>query len=338
MSPPATGRAAPGRSVLITGGAGFIGSHLVDRLLADGWRVTALDNFDPYYDAAVKRANLRAHTGDPAFRLFEADLRDTAALDRLDGDFELIVHLAAKAGVRASLSDPVGYQATNVMGLTHLLEFARRRGVGQFVFGSSSSVYGGCPRLPWREDDTDLTPLNPYASSKLAGEHLCRVYAELFGLRAISLRFFTVYGPRQRPDLAIHKFARLMLQERPIPVFGDGSAERDYTYVDDIVAGVTSAVAKVRELPPGSHRVYNLGNHRTVRLDALIAALETVLGRRARIQRLPDQPGEMHRTWAAIERARGELGFVPRTDLQTGLGTFAEWLRTRAPAASAGSQ
>ncbi|MDE2149171.1 MAG: GDP-mannose 4,6-dehydratase [Gammaproteobacteria bacterium] len=320
---------------LVTGGAGFIGSHLIDQLLAEGARVTVVDNFDPHYDPALKRANLAPHRGHPRLALHEIDLRDAAALNRLPGEFDLIVHLAARAGVRTSLADPVGYQAANVMGTVHLLEFARRRGIRGFVFGSSSSVYGGCPRLPWREDDPDLTPLNPYASSKLAGEHLCRIYAELFGLRVVSLRFFTVFGPRQRPDLAIHKFARLMLDDQPIPVYGDGSTARDYTYVGDIVAGVCAALRRVERLPAGHHEIYNLGNSRTVRLDALIAALEAALRRHAMIERLPEQPGDMHRTWADIGRARRQLGFAPATDLETGLARFADWLHAGAGEAAA---
>jgi Nucleoside-diphosphate-sugar epimerases len=323
------------QTALVTGGAGFIGSHLVDRLLADGWRVITLDNFEPYYDPAIKRVHVSAHLRHPAFRLIEADLRDAAAMAALPGEVDVIVHLAAKAGVRASLADPVGYQQTNIIGLAHLLEYARRHDIRRFVFGSSSSVYGDCPRLPWREDDPDLVPINPYASTKLAGEQLGRVYASLFGLRLVALRFFTVFGPRQRPDLAIHKFSRLILDGRPIPVFGDGSMERDYTYVDDIVAGICAAIERSAAIADGAFEAYNLGNSRTIRLDALIAAIEQAVGRRAIIERLPEQPGEMRRTWADIARARELLGFAPRTPLEAGLPPFVAWLhRQRATEAA----
>jgi len=316
---------APGHA-LVTGGAGFIGSHLVDRLLAEGWRVTCLDNFDPYYDEALKRANLAPHLDHRDYRLIEADLRDAQALDqRLNGDYSVIVHLAAKAGVRNSLADPLGYQMTNVIGTQNLLALAQRRGIKQFVFGSSSSVYGDCPRLPWREDDKDLLPLNPYASSKLAGEQLGYVYARTFGLRFIALRFFTVYGERQRPDLAIHKFSRLMLAGKPIPVYGDGSSSRDYTYWGEIVAGVRAAMAYTAS----DYEIFNLGNHRTVGLLDLIRRLETVLGVKARLDWQDWQPGEMRHTYADIDKARRLLDYAPRTDFDEGLRRFATWLRER---------
>jgi len=310
------------RAVLLTGGAGFIGSHLVDRLLAEHWQVTVLDNFDPYYGEAAKRRNIAAQMQHPRYRLIEADIRDPAQLAAVKGDFDLIVHLAAKAGVRASLLDPVGYQQTNVLGTAYLLELARQRGVRRFVFGSSSSVYGDCPRLPWREDDPDLIPLNPYASSKLAGEHLARVYAELFGLQVAALRFFTVIGPRQRPDLAIHKFARRILAGQPIPVFGDGHSARDYTYVDDIVAGIRAAM----DADQDGYQVYNLGNSHTVTLAQLVASLEDALGRHAVIDRQPWQPGEMQKTWSDISKARQQLGFEPKTSFSDGLLHFVGWL------------
>src|SRR5688572_6146857 len=229
--------------ILVTGGAGFIGSHLVDSLLRDGHRVTALDNFDPFYGRAVKEHNIAQHRDSPAWRLVTADLCDGDGLRRaLDGEFDAIVHLAAKAGVRPSLLDPIAYQDVNVRGTQNLLELARAWGVKQFVFASSSSVYGVNPRVPWSEDDHVLQPISPYASTKVSGELLGHVYAHLYGIRFIALRFFTVYGPRQRPDLAIHKFAREILARRPLPVYGDGSARRDYTFVDDIVAGVRGAI------------------------------------------------------------------------------------------------
>src|SRR5688500_1157692 len=245
---------------LVTGGAGFIGSHLVDSLLAHGWRVTVFDHFDPFYDPAVKERNVAAHQRSDAYTLVRGDLRDAGAVRRLAAStYDVIVHLAARAGVRPSIEDPVGYQEVNVGGTQLLLELARTLGVRQFVFASSSSVYGVNPRVPWREDDYVLQPISPYASTKVSGELLGHVYSHLYGMRFIALRFFTVYGPRQRPDLAITKFARLMVEDRTIPVFGDGSTRRDYTYVDDIVAGVVSAV----DYAQSQYEVINLGNNQT---------------------------------------------------------------------------
>jgi UDP-glucuronate 4-epimerase len=308
---------------LVTGGAGFIGSHLVDSLLRDGWKVDCVDNFDPYYDAAVKRRNIAGHIGRSGYRLLETDIRDAAAVDRLDGDYSVIVHLAAKAGVRNSLRDPLGYQMTNMIGTQNLLTLAHTRGIGQFVFASSSSVYGDCPNLPWREDDLTLLPLNPYASTKLAGEQLGYVYARTFGLRFVGLRFFTVYGERQRPDLAIHKFARLMLDGKPIPVYGDGSSERDYTYWGEIVSGVRAAM----DYRGSDYELFNLGNNRTIGLIDLIHRLERALGVEAKIDWQDWQPGEMRRTWASTEKAARLLGYQPRTDFDEGLHRFATWLR-----------
>jgi UDP-glucuronate 4-epimerase len=322
---------APSRSVLVTGGAGFIGSHLVDSLLADGWIVDCLDNFDPYYPAAIKRRNIAPHLRHPAYRLIEADLRDAAALNAaLRTDYGVIVHLAAKAGVRNSLTDPLGYQMTNLIGTQNLLTFAHTHGIRQFVFASSSSVYGDCPNLPWREDDLSLLPLNPYASTKLAGEQLGYVYSKTFGLRFIGLRFFTVYGERQRPDLAIHKFSRLMLAGKPIPVYGDGSSERDYTYWTEIVAGIRAAM----DYSASDYEVVNLGNHRTIGLLDLIRRLETVLGAKAKIDWQDWQPGEMRRTWADVGKAVRIFGYRPATDFDEGLRRFAAWLRTEIAAES----
>lgn len=245
----------------MTGGAGFIGSHLVDRLLAEGWRVTVVDNFDPFYDPAIKRKNIESHLAHPNYRLVEVDIRDLEGLRaRLSGDYDVIVHLAAKAGVRSSIQDPVGYQEVNVGGTQNLLELAREWGVKQVVFASSSSVYGVNPNVPWREDDHVLLPISPYASTKVTGELLGHVYSHLYGIRFIALRFFTVYGPRQRPDLSIHKFARRMLRREPIPIYGDGSARRDYTYVDDVIEGVRRAM----DYTATPYEVINLGNNETV--------------------------------------------------------------------------
>jgi len=312
-------------NALVTGGAGFIGSHLVDSLLADGWRVTVLDNFDPFYARGIKERNVVSQRTNPAYRIVEADLRDADAMRAaLPGDYDVIVHLAAKAGVRPSIEDPIGYQEVNVRGTQNLLELARAWGATQFVFGSSSSVYGINPRVPWSEDDYVLQPISPYASTKVSGELLGHVYSHLYGIRFIALRFFTVYGPRQRPDLAIHKFARRMLAGRSIPVFGDGSTRRDYTFVADIIQGVRAAMTY--DATP--YEIINLGNNQTVTLTEMIAGLEAALGVRAIVDRRPEQPGDVPQTWANIDKAARLLGYRPATPYREGVRRFAEWLRS----------
>jgi UDP-glucuronate 4-epimerase len=308
---------------LVTGPAGFIGSHLVDRLLADGWTVTAVDNFDPFYPREVKERNIGAHLRHANYRLLEVDIRDLDALrTRLDVSFDAIVHLAARAGVRPSILDPIGYQDVNVKGTQNLLELARERQITQFVFASSSSVYGVNPNVPWREDDHVLLPISPYASTKVSGELLGHVYSHLYGIRFIALRFFTVYGPRQRPDLAIHKFSRQIRDGKPIPVFGDGSTRRDYTFIDDIVAGIVGAM----KYQATNYEVINLGNNQTVSLNDMIRELETALGRKAAIDRQLEQPGDVPQTWASVEKARELLGYEPKTPFRAGVRMFADWL------------
>ena len=308
----------------MTGGAGFIGSHLVDRLLSEGWGVTAVDNFDPFYEPEIKRMNLSAHLGESRFELLEVDIRDMEALRAcLSGDYDVIVHLAAKAGVRPSIQDPIGYQEVNVRGTQNLLELARKWGVEQFVFASSSSVYGVNPNLPWREDDCVLMPISPYAATKVAGELMGHVYSHLYGIRFIALRFFTVYGPRQRPDLAIHKFARLMLKGERVPIYGDGSSGRDYTYIDDVIEGVRRAM-DYRDTP---YEVINLGNNCTVGVLEMVRALEEALGVRARLKFLPQQPGDVPQTWADLRKAESLLRYRPRTPFREGLECFVESIR-----------
>ena len=314
--------------VLVTGAAGFIGSHLVDRLLRDGWTVTAVDNFDPFYPREVKEAHIREHRLHSQYRLLEIDIRDLPALQEQAGresdPYDVIVHLAARAGVRPSILDPIGYQEVNVRGTQNMLEFAREHQVPQFVFASSSSVYGINPRVPWSEDDHVLLPISPYASTKVSGELLGHVYSHLFGIRFIALRFFTVYGPRQRPDLAIHKFARSILAGRAVPVFGDGAARRDYTFIDDIVGGIVSAMT-YRSSP---FEVINLGNNATVSLHEMIRQLEETLGTAAVIDRQPEQSGDVPQTWASIEKARNVLQYEPATRFEEGIGKFVAWLKT----------
>lgn len=314
---------------LVTGGAGFIGSHLVDRLLARGASVTVVDSFDPFYDPAAKRRNVAGHLDNPRFRLEEADIRDEAALERAFAEArpQAVIHLAARAGVRPSVEDPSLYTAVNVMGTVNVLQAARRHQVAHLVFGSSSSVYGRNEKVPFAEEDPILAPASPYGATKAAGEALCESFSACYGLPIVALRFFTVYGPRQRPDLAIHKFARLMRRGEPLPFYGDGSAERDYTYVDDIVDGILAALG-FRAFPPGRvpYRVFNLGSDRPVRLDTLVDLLAAVLGETPRLERLPDQVGDVHRTWADLTRSRRELGYDPRVPLEEGLARFARWL------------
>jgi len=308
---------------LITGGAGFIGSHLADRLLERGWRVTVVDSFDPFYPTSVKWDNVRQNLRHPDYRLVQADIRDLGLLrKRLPGGYDVVVHLAAKAGVRPSIADPVSYQEVNVLGTQNLLELARLWHVPQFVFASSSSVYGVNPDVPWREDTPVLRPISPYASTKVSGELLGHVYSHLYGIRFLALRFFTVYGPRQRPDLAIHKLSRLILDGEPVPIYGDGNSRRDYTYIDDILAGVLAAITYTAT----PYEVINLGGNHAVGLLEMVRAIERVADVPAHIEFLPEQPGDVPQTCADISKAAMLLGFQPATDFESGLGRFFEWL------------
>ncbi|HEX3186710.1 MAG TPA: GDP-mannose 4,6-dehydratase [Pyrinomonadaceae bacterium] len=314
------------KNFLITGGAGFIGSHLVDRLLGTSVEhITVVDDFNDFYNPEIKRDNIRHHLEDARYQLAEVDIRDQKALEQAlaNKQFDCIVHLAARAGVRPSLTQPQLYNETNVSGTLNLLEFARRNNIKQFVFGSSSSVYGINAKVPFSEDDPIRQPISPYAATKGAGELLCHTYSHLYGIRCICLRFFTVYGPRQRPDLAIHKFARLISEGKPIPVFGDGTTRRDYTYVDDIIDGVVAAI----NYEQSGYEVINLGESRTVELRELIALLEKELDAHAVIDRQPPQPGDVPQTFADITRARNLLGYNPQTQIEEGLHRFVDWFR-----------
>ena len=316
------------KNILITGGAGFIGSHLVDQLLGEGaWNVTVVDDFNDFYDPSIKRENVSAHLANPNFKVIEADLRDRAALERAfaNASYDCIAHLAARAGVRPSLRQPRLYVETNVNGTLNLLELARASGVRQFIFGSSSSVYGINQKVPFSEDDPIFNPISPYAATKAAGELLCHSYAHLYDLRIVCLRFFTVYGARQRPDLAIHKFAQLISAGKPIPVFGDGTTRRDYTYIDDIISGVRAAI----DYDASKYEIINLGESRTVELRELISLLENALDMRAEIDRQPRQPGDVPQTFADITKARRLLGYDPQTQIEAGLAKFVEWFRAR---------
>lgn len=310
--------------ILVTGAAGFIGSHLCERLLARGDTVVGLDNFDPFYDPAVKRDNIAPSLHTKGFVLCEGDIRDPHCVHKVlnETTVDCIVHLAAKAGVRPSIEDPAGYNDVNVNGTVVLLDAAKKFGIPRFIFASSSSVYGNNEKVPFAEDDNVDYPISPYAATKKAGELICHTYAHLYKMDMACLRFFTVYGPRQRPDLAIHKFCRLIEDGREIPMFGDGSMMRDFTYIDDILDGVVAAVDRIK-----GYRIYNLGESRPVRLDDLIAAIEKALDKKARIRRLPVPPGDVNRTFADVTRAVKELDYDPRTKLDDGLERFVRWLR-----------
>ncbi|CAN5815774.1 GDP-mannose 4,6-dehydratase [soil metagenome] len=307
--------------ILVTGGAGFIGSHLVERLVAAGEEVSILDDFNDFYDPQIKRANIAAVAG--AIRLHQLDLRDRAAVRQLfhREKFETVVHLAARAGVRPSIGNPQLYYETNVAGTLHLLEAARATGLERFVFASSSSVYGIAKQVPFSEDLHLTQTISPYAATKIAGEFLCSTYSHLYQLRIVALRFFTVYGARQRPDLAIHQFTRRIHEGQPIDQFGDGTTRRDYTYIDDIIQGVTAALSYDGPL----FDVFNLGESETIELRELIAGIEQALGRKATINLLPEQPGDVPITCADISKARRLLGYHPTTPLRVGLPKFVEW-------------
>lgn len=314
------------KSILITGGAGFIGSHLVDCLLGEGgWQITVVDDFNDFYSPEVKRANIAEHLEHPLFALIEGDIRDAAGMAAIFAEtkFDCIVHLAARAGVRPSLSEPKLYAETNINGTLNLLELAREHGIKQFVFGSSSSVYGINAKVPFAEDDRIHQPISPYAATKAAGELLCHTYSHLYDIRCICLRFFTVYGARQRPDLAIHKFSRLITEGKPIQVFGDGTTRRDYTYIDDIIHGVRAAIDYDRSI----FEIFNLGESQTVTLAELISLIERSLDTQAFIDRQPMQPGDVPVTFADITKSRVLLGYNPTTKVQDGIPKFVKWFR-----------
>ena len=310
-------------NILVSGGAGFIGSHVVDKLLLDGCKVYCIDNFDPFYPKAQKIKNQVSHFINPNFQFTVCDLADIETLKKaIPDEIDCIIHLAAKAGVRPSIQDPLSYQRSNVAGTQNLLEVAREKGIKQFVFASSSSVYGINPHIPWKESDHVLLPISPYASTKVSGELLGHTYSHLFGIRFIALRLFSVYGPRQRPDLAIYKFMNKILQGEPIPVFGDGSTSRDYTYVEDIVEGIEKAIA-YQDSP---YEIINLGSGKAISLSKMIGTIEEVIGLKAKINRLPIQPGDVPQTYADISKARELLGYQPKFSFQEGVLEFKAWL------------
>jgi len=304
---------------LVTGGAGFIGSHLTEALLARGDEVTVLDNFNDFYDPAIKRRNAAELSG---ARIVEGDFRDTELVERLfdEGRFEVVVHLGAMAGVRPSLLDPLHYEDVNMRGTLNLLEATRKREGVRFVFASSSSVYGSSEDVPFKEDADIHHPVSPYAATKRAGELMCYTFHHLYGIPTTCLRFFTVYGPRQRPEMAIHKFVRMTLRGEPIPFFGDGTTRRDYTYVDDIVDGVVRSIDRCE-----GYEIYNLGESETTSLSELVQAIGEVCGRAPVLDRQPMQPGDVVVTYADISKARERLGYAPRTLVAEGLRHFHSW-------------
>ena len=315
------------KRILVTGGAGFIGSHLVRNLLEEGiWHITVVDNFNDFYSPSIKRRNVADFVANSDFDLHEIDICDRSGLESVfrSGDFSHIVHLAARAGVRPSLERPDLYVETNINGTLNLLELAREFQVPKFVFGSSSSVYGSRCQIPFVESDDVSRPISPYAATKVAGEALGHSFAHLFNINVVCLRFFTVYGASQRPDLAIHKFAALIDEGSPIPVFGDGTTRRDYTYVDDVIHGIMAAVAY--EGP--QFDVFNIGESRTVELRELIGLLENALGKEAIIDRQPLQPGDVPLTCADLTKSRDLLGYDPQTQIEEGITEFVKWFRT----------
>jgi UDP-glucuronate 4-epimerase len=312
------------KKVLVTGAAGFIGSHVAEALLARGDKVVGLDNFEAFYSPDIKRDNTQAALAHSCYTAVEGDIRSAATVEQAfaEGPFDAIIHLAARAGVRPSLLNPVGYAETNVSGTAVMLDAARRHGAGHFLFASSSSVYGARSTAPFRESDPVDEPASPYAATKRAGELLAATFHQLYDLPVACLRFFTVYGPRQRPDMAIHRFTRLIDAGQEIELYGGGQSERDYTFIDDIVDGVLRALDR-----PLGYRIYNLGTNRTIPLMSLVDLISECLDRKPRIALLPNQPGDVPLTYADISLAYDELGYDPATKLDDGIAAFVDWYR-----------
>lgn len=318
--------------VLITGAAGFIGSHLSERLLGGGHEVVSLDSFDTFYDPAIKERNLARCRAFGTFTDVRGDIRDPEIYAQLPEGIDTVVHLAARAGVRPSIDDPHLYVDVNLRGTILLLDFMRERGIRRLLFGSSSSVYGDTASVPFSENDPGDRPISPYAATKRAGELLVHAHGHLFGIGALCLRFFTVYGPRQRPDLAIHKFARMMAAGEAIPMFGDGGSERDYTYIDDILDGIEGALGLLSRSPE-IYDVVNLGGARTISLRDMIDQVAAAMDTEPRISKLPDQAGDVRRTYADVSKAERLFGYRPATPFAAGLERFADWYRTEHPEA-----
>ena len=310
--------------LLVTGGAGFIGSHLCERLIREGHEVTCLDNFNRYYDPDIKRQNVQSLLSHPCFKLIEGDILQYRLLKKIfeEGNFQIVIHLAARAGVRPSIQQPRLYQKVNVEGTVNLLELTTQTGISKFILASSSSVYGNNKKVPFSEEDPVDFPISPYAATKKACELLSYTYSSLYSLSITCLRFFTVYGPRQRPDMAIYKFTKNIIDGRAITLYGDGSSQRDYTYITDIIDGVIKAIQQCE-----GYNIYNLGESQVVQLHQLIRLLEKIIGKEAKIKRLPDQPGDVPITFADVSRAKHELDYNPQVSIQQGLQEFIQWYR-----------
>ena len=315
------------KKILITGGAGFIGSNLIDELIKNpDFKIICLDNFDQFYNPQIKRNNIFPHLNKPNYKLINADIRNLNQLkSELTDDYDTIIHLAAKVGVKPSIKEPLIYTEVNINGTQNLLEIARKLNCKQFIFGSSSSVYGINSQTPWTESDSELKPISPYASTKISGELLGHVYSHLYGIQFIGLRFFSVYGPRQRPDLVIHKFTKSILEDKTINIYGNGKTKRDYTYIDDIVSGIISAL----DYSGSGYEIINLGNNRPTELNELLILLEQILGRKAKINKLPEQPGDVSTTYADVKKANRLLNYQPKTTLPKGIKNFVDWYRSQ---------
>jgi UDP-glucuronate 4-epimerase len=313
--------------ILVTGGAGFIGSHLCRRLLKDGHEVFCLDNFCDFYNPEIKRNNIKDFQFDPNFTLLEGDIRDRDTLisDFQKYDYDQVIHLAAMAGVRPSIINPDLYTHVNINGTVNLLDCCRNHGIKHFIFASSSSVYGNNEKVPFNEEDRVDNPISPYAATKKAGELLCHTYHHLFGISIACLRFFTVYGPGQRPDLAIHKFSKLILEDKPITVFGDGSTRRDYTFIDDIIDGITKAHDYIQK--NNACEIFNLGESQTISLSEMISGIEDALGKKANKVTMPMQPGDVEQTFADICKSKKLLHYNPQTKFNEGIKIFAQWVK-----------
>lgn len=310
--------------ILITGAAGFIGSHTCESLIKNGNSIIGVDNFDPFYPSKLKELNLEQLNQNNNFRFYKADIRDDKVLNQIfsSNQVDVVIHLAAKAGVRPSIESISEYYDVNINGTVSLLESMRKNGIKKMVFASSSSIYGNNQKVPFSEDDRVDNPISPYASTKKSGELLCHVYSHLYNFDITCLRFFTVYGPRQRPDLAIHKFTKLIQENKPIPFYGDGSSSRDYTYIEDIVNGISCALNHLE-----GYKIYNLGESKVITLKKLVEVIETILGKKAMLNQLPMQQGDVSRTFADISKARAEIGYNPAYDFETGMKKFVDWYK-----------
>lgn len=311
------------QTILITGGAGFIGSSLADRLLSDGYSVTVIDNFNDYYNPEIKKQNISQALKNSNYKLYNGDIENISDVEKVfvENKIDAIVHLAARAGVRPSIEAPLAYAMTNIIGTINILEMMKKYGVKRMSMASSSSVYGNCKAEKFSEDLNIREPISPYAATKSADEQICYTYHHLYDLDIYMLRFFTVFGPRQRPDLAINKFTRLIMSDKPIDMYGDGSTMRDYTYIDDIVDGI---VATLKYHQTG-YEIFNLGGGSPVTLSEMIATIERVLGKKAQINKMPMQPGDVDKTVSDISKAQRLLGYYPHTSFEQGVRKFIEW-------------